>query len=78
MKKTVKDAVDYFKGVWPTVSNYLLHEQVSCEDYWLPSNNSKPEEQAHLVCTREEFEQEVERQSVTLALEDEKEVKNAG
>lgn len=65
MKKTVKDAVDYFEWGWPyanpsMVYNYYLKEY----DSWgSESDGALNTWDWQFVCTRKEFEQEVERQT---------------
>lgn len=56
-RKTVNDAVEFYKGVWPITSPKVLSWH-DIKDYW---SWGFPSDDEYQVCTREEFEAEVAR-----------------
>lgn len=64
MKKKVKDAVEYFKGVWPSECRYLL----STYSGWVFLDfNDTLDIEYDFSCSKETFEQEVEMQKLEQA-----------
>lgn len=63
MKKTVSDAVDYFNGVWPQQDHdkETMVFGIYSREFWAQSRDDLDPEDEQLVCTRAEFEAEVER-----------------
>lgn len=65
-RKTVSDAVDYFDGVWPEKVahiNIINWNPDKC-DYFF---SGRPSQSGCQVCTRQEFEAEVERRKGDIA-----------
>lgn len=59
--KTVKDAVVYYDEVWPNSAGEVMVYDPVCDQFYLFVTGWTGAEEWYEVCTREEFEAEVER-----------------
>ena len=62
-RKTVSDAVDYFDGVWPDDNATNIKFLIPHKEFIFDSIPVQDESRCYQVCTREEFEAEVERRN---------------